>query len=114
MISNNGGKKPGAGRKTRKTESQVMYLGGLCVKKAIKIMKMKPFKDDTKLNCIFTNQQLEIALKVIPKMFPQAPLVKVEQHTHYTFLKDALVKAGSVDGTGRIKTEINTGDGGQG
>lgn len=35
------------------------------------------------------------------------PLVKIEQHTHYTFVKQALTKSGEVDVEGRIRSEIN-------
>ena len=63
-MSKTGGKRPGAGRRSKKNENRAMYLGNMCINKAIKIMERAVLKE--KLN----QQEYDIMIKVIPRMFP--------------------------------------------
>ena len=48
------------------------------------------------------HKYLQTILKLKGKLVDQ-PLIKVEEHTHFTFIKDALTKSEGIDASGRIK-----------
>ena len=60
--------------------------------------------------------QIWLGKQFLNQKEPEKALVhlEVEQHTHLTYIKGALTKAGDVDASGRIRPTINSGNGQQG